>query len=138
MEFSDRFGVPVYGIYNMTELSADEAVKQVLELKRDREAKGEVVEQRHGLVSAEQRPEHRDGKAKTQDEDQSLMPLILKFLVNWAKSGPAVVIVEQHLRIASPVADRAILMERGSVALISPADSFAHEMAQRSLTASPA
>ncbi len=59
---------------------------------------------------------------------QSLLPLILKFLRNWAEEGTAVVIVEQHLRIALPVADRAILLERGEIAFSAAAAEFGKEM----------
>ena len=48
---------------------------------------------------------------------QALLPPILTFLRNWAKQGTAIVIVEQHIDIALPVADRALLMERGEVRL---------------------
>jgi len=62
---------------------------------------------------------------------QALMPLILKFLTDWAKEGTAVVIVEQHLRIALPVADRAVLLERGEIVFEGKADTFAADIAER-------
>lgn len=58
---------------------------------------------------------------------QSLMPLILKFLREWAEAGTAVVIVEQHLRLALPVADRAILIEHGEIRFGAPAKDFVKE-----------
>lgn len=62
---------------------------------------------------------------------QALMPPILKFLTNWAKDGTAIVIVEQHLRIALPVADRAILLERGEIVFEGKSDTFAEDVARR-------
>lgn len=62
---------------------------------------------------------------------QSLMPLILKFLRRWAEAGTAVVIVEQHIQLALPVADRAIFIERGEIRLDAPAAKFAKEFARR-------
>ncbi len=55
---------------------------------------------------------------------QALLPTILEFLRRWAKRGTAVVIVEQHIRIALPVADRVLLMERGEVTMNSAASEF--------------
>ncbi len=52
---------------------------------------------------------------------QALLPPILGFLRNWAENGTAVVIVEQHLSVTAPYADRAMIIERGSVALECPA-----------------
>jgi branched-chain amino acid transport system ATP-binding protein len=46
---------------------------------------------------------------------QALLPVILEFLKRWARLGTAIVIVEQHIRIALPVADRVLLMERGEI-----------------------
>lgn len=46
---------------------------------------------------------------------QSLLPPILAFLRRWAQAGTAVVIVEQHLAVTAPYADRAVIMERGQV-----------------------
>ena len=48
---------------------------------------------------------------------QALLPPILNFLKNWAASGTAIIIVEQHIDIALPVADRAVVIERGQVRL---------------------
>lgn len=48
---------------------------------------------------------------------QMLLPPILSFLRNWAESGTAVVIVEQHLKITQPYTDRAIIISRGEVAI---------------------
>jgi len=62
---------------------------------------------------------------------QALLPTILKFLQRWAKCGTAVVIVEQHIRIALPVADRVLLMERGEVTMNSPAAEFERNFAAR-------
>ncbi|MDN2583328.1 ABC transporter ATP-binding protein [Aquibium sp. ELW1220] len=46
---------------------------------------------------------------------QALLPQILAFLRKWAETGTAVVIVEQHLKVTAPYADRAMIIERGSV-----------------------
>ncbi|MBR1218034.1 ABC transporter ATP-binding protein [Bradyrhizobium sp. U87765 SZCCT0131] len=46
---------------------------------------------------------------------QSLLPPILAFLRRWAQAGTAVVIVEQHLAVTAPYADRAVIIERGQV-----------------------
>lgn len=62
---------------------------------------------------------------------QALMPVILKFLRNWAEAGTAIVIVEQHIRLALPVADRAILIEHGEIQFTRPASEFAEEFARR-------
>ncbi len=48
---------------------------------------------------------------------QALLPPILAFMRRWAASGTAIVIVEQHIDIALPVADRALVVERGAVKL---------------------
>jgi branched-chain amino acid transport system ATP-binding protein len=55
---------------------------------------------------------------------QALLPGILEFLRRWAQRGTAIVIVEQHIRIALPVADRVLLMERGEVTSNSDAAEF--------------
>jgi branched-chain amino acid transport system ATP-binding protein len=47
----------------------------------------------------------------------ALLPPIMSFLRKWAESGTAVVIVEQHIDLALPVADRVLLMERGQIGL---------------------
>lgn len=48
---------------------------------------------------------------------QALLPPILNFLRDWARRGTAIVIVEQHVGIALPFADNAMVLERGSVKL---------------------
>jgi branched-chain amino acid transport system ATP-binding protein len=55
---------------------------------------------------------------------QALLPPILAFLRRWAETGTAVVIVEQHLKVTAPYADRAIIIERGKVKLECPADQL--------------
>ncbi|MFP1645374.1 ABC transporter ATP-binding protein [Pontitalea aquivivens] len=55
---------------------------------------------------------------------QALLPPILSFLRRWAETGTAVVIVEQHLKVTAPYADRAIIIERGKVKLECPADQL--------------
>jgi branched-chain amino acid transport system ATP-binding protein len=62
---------------------------------------------------------------------QALLPTILEFLRRWAKLGTAIIIVEQHIRIALPVADRVLLMERGEVTMNSPASEFEKTFAAR-------
>lgn len=52
---------------------------------------------------------------------QALLPPILSFLRRWAEAGTAVVIVEQHLQVTAPYADRAMIIERGTVKLECPA-----------------
>jgi branched-chain amino acid transport system ATP-binding protein len=59
---------------------------------------------------------------------QALLPTILEFLQRWARLGTAVVIVEQHIRIALAVADRVLLMERGEITLNLPAAEFARSL----------
>ncbi|MBN9061838.1 MAG: ABC transporter ATP-binding protein [Rhizobiales bacterium] len=46
---------------------------------------------------------------------QALLPPILGFLRKWAESGTRIIIVEQHLQIAAPYADTAMIIERGRV-----------------------
>lgn len=46
---------------------------------------------------------------------QALLPPILDFLKLWATKGPAIIIVEQHIHIAEPYADRYLIMERGEL-----------------------
>ena len=60
---------------------------------------------------------------------QALLPVILEFLRRWARLGTAIVIVEQHIRIALPVADRVLLMERGEVTMNSTAGVFERDFA---------
>ena len=55
---------------------------------------------------------------------QALLPTILEFLKRWAQRGTAIVIVEQHIRIALPVANRVLLMERGQISWTSNAVEF--------------
>jgi branched-chain amino acid transport system ATP-binding protein len=61
---------------------------------------------------------------------QALLPPILQFLKTWAQQGAAIVIVEQHMDIALPVADRVILVERGEVKLSCAASAFKSELAK--------
>ena len=63
---------------------------------------------------------------------QALLPPILNFLRGWARRGTAIVIVEQHIDIALPLADRAMVLERGRVKLSCPAS----ELKERLLAAS--
>jgi branched-chain amino acid transport system ATP-binding protein len=60
---------------------------------------------------------------------QALLPTILEFLRRWARLGTAIVIVEQHIRIALPVADRVLLMERGEITSNTPAAEFERNFA---------
>ncbi len=62
---------------------------------------------------------------------QALLPTILEFLKRWAARGTAIVIVEQHIRIALPVADRVLLMERGEVTMNAPAAEFERSLEVR-------
>ncbi|WP_281985017.1 ABC transporter ATP-binding protein [Thalassorhabdomicrobium marinisediminis] len=55
---------------------------------------------------------------------QALLPPILSFLRRWAEAGTAVVIVEQHLQVTAPYADRAMIIERGTVKFECPADEL--------------
>jgi len=59
---------------------------------------------------------------------QALLPPILTFLKNWAASGTAIIIVEQHIDIALPVADRAMVIERGQVKLSCAAADLKEEL----------
>ncbi len=63
---------------------------------------------------------------------QALLPPILNFLRGWAERGTAVVIVEQHIDIALPVADRAMVMERGHVKLTCAAKDLKDELRKAS------
>lgn len=54
----------------------------------------------------------------------ALMPPIMDFLKTWARSGTAIVIVEQHVGLALTVADRAMLMQRGSIVFDGTAAEF--------------
>lgn len=46
---------------------------------------------------------------------QALLPPILNFLRQWSAQGTAVLIVEQHVHLARPYADRYLVMERGTL-----------------------
>lgn len=54
----------------------------------------------------------------------ALMPPIMEFLRSWAQTGTAIVIVEQHVDLALTVADRAMLMQRGSIVFNGTAQEF--------------
>ena len=60
---------------------------------------------------------------------QALLPQILAFLRNWAQTGTAVVIVEQHLQVTAPYADRAMIIERGKVKFECPAAELDQRLA---------
>jgi branched-chain amino acid transport system ATP-binding protein len=60
---------------------------------------------------------------------QALLPTILEFLRRWARLGTAIVIVEQHIRIALPVADRVLVMERGEITWNTPPAEFERNFA---------
>jgi len=60
---------------------------------------------------------------------QALLPTILQFLQRWAQLGTAIVIVEQHVRIALRVADRVLLMERGEITANAPSAEFERNFA---------
>ena len=60
---------------------------------------------------------------------QALLPVILEFLRRWARLGTAIVIVEQHIRIALPVADRVLVMERGEITWNTPPAEFERNFA---------
>jgi len=55
---------------------------------------------------------------------QALIPPILNFLRSWANNGTAVLIVEQQINVALAMADRAMVLERGQVALAGTAASL--------------
>ncbi|TKT75772.1 ABC transporter ATP-binding protein [Aquamicrobium sp. LC103] len=55
---------------------------------------------------------------------QALLPSILAFLRKWAESGTAVVVVEQHLSVTAPYANRAMIIERGQVKFSCPASEL--------------
>jgi branched-chain amino acid transport system ATP-binding protein len=58
---------------------------------------------------------------------QALMPPILSFLQSWAKSGTAVVIVEQQIGLAISIADKAIVIDRGEEKLSGTADALRND-----------
>lgn len=60
---------------------------------------------------------------------QALLPQILAFLRKWAETGTAVVIVEQHLQVTAPYADRAMIVERGKVKFECPAAELDRRLA---------
>lgn len=60
---------------------------------------------------------------------QALLPQILSFLRKWAQTGTAVVIVEQHLQVTAPYADRAMIIERGKVKFECPAAELDQRLA---------
>lgn len=60
---------------------------------------------------------------------QALLPQILAFLRRWAETGTAVVIVEQHLQVTAPYADRAMIVERGKVKFECPAAELDRRLA---------
>lgn len=55
---------------------------------------------------------------------QALLPPILSFLRKWAETGTAVVIVEQHLAVTAPYADKAIIIDHGAVKFACPASEL--------------
>lgn len=55
---------------------------------------------------------------------QALLPPILAFLRRWAENGTAVIIVEQHLSVTAPYADKAMIVERGAVKFTCPASEL--------------
>jgi branched-chain amino acid transport system ATP-binding protein len=55
----------------------------------------------------------------------ALVPPILGFLRDWAAQGVAIVVVEQHVRLALPYADRVMLLERGRVTFTGSVAAFA-------------
>ncbi|HVZ45505.1 MAG TPA: ABC transporter ATP-binding protein [Ramlibacter sp.] len=52
---------------------------------------------------------------------QALLPPIMAFIRQWAIEGTAVVMVEQHLDLASRLCDRVLVLDRGRVTLRGPA-----------------
>ncbi len=55
---------------------------------------------------------------------QMLVPPILGFLRAWAAQGTAIVVVEQHVRMALQFADRVVLLDRGRLTLSTAASEF--------------
>jgi len=62
---------------------------------------------------------------------QALLPQILGFLKGWAATGTAIVIIEQHVQAALEYADRAVLVERGTIVLEAPATNFREHLKAR-------
>jgi branched-chain amino acid transport system ATP-binding protein len=62
---------------------------------------------------------------------QALLPQILAFLRKWAETGTAVVIVEQHLKVTAPYADRAMIIERGGVKFACAASELEARLARQ-------
>ena len=60
----------------------------------------------------------------------ALLPPIMAFFREWARQGTAIVIVEQHLDQALAIADRAMLLERGSLRFACPAAQFRRRLAE--------
>jgi branched-chain amino acid transport system ATP-binding protein len=54
----------------------------------------------------------------------ALIPPILDFLRNWARQGVAVLIVEQQIDVALSIAERAVVIERGSITLSGSAEEL--------------
>jgi branched-chain amino acid transport system ATP-binding protein len=55
---------------------------------------------------------------------QALLPSILDFLRDWARSGTGVIVVEQQIGIALHMADRAVVIERGEIKMSGLAEGF--------------
>jgi branched-chain amino acid transport system ATP-binding protein len=68
---------------------------------------------------------------------QALLPQILAFLRKWAETGTAVVIVEQHLKVTAPYADRAMIIERGGVKFACAASELETRLAQHEAAPAP-
>jgi branched-chain amino acid transport system ATP-binding protein len=66
---------------------------------------------------------------------QALLPPILAFMRRWAASGTAIIIVEQHIDIALPVADRALVVERGAIKLQCAAADLKDQLRQQPFAA---
>ncbi|WP_108610574.1 ATP-binding cassette domain-containing protein [Aminobacter sp. MSH1] len=46
---------------------------------------------------------------------QVLLPPIMKFFARWAELGTAIVMTEQHVRLALPIASRVVVVKRGMI-----------------------
>jgi branched-chain amino acid transport system ATP-binding protein len=66
---------------------------------------------------------------------QALLPPILAFMRRWAASGTAIIIVEQHIDIALPVADRALVVERGAIKLQCAAADLKDQLRRQTVAA---